>query len=64
MDELLNPEAPFQAEERVLMTMELGEDIRSKMEIHQGQQTLWDSELAPTQEKYFSCIMEFSLIFD
>jgi len=49
MDELLNPEAPFQAEERVLMTMELGEDIRSKMEIHQGQQTLWDSELAPTQ---------------
>merc|ERR1711902_25735 len=24
-------------------------DIRSKMEIHQGQQTLWDSELAPTQ---------------
>lgn len=31
------------------MTMELGEDIRSKMEVHQGQQTLWDSELAPTQ---------------
>merc|ERR1719391_116828 len=49
MDELLNPEAPFQAEERVLMTMELGEDIRNKMEVHQGQQTLWDSELAPTQ---------------
>jgi len=49
MDELLNPAAPLQAEERVLMTMELGEDIRSKMEVHQGQQTLWDSELAPTQ---------------
>jgi len=49
MDELLNPNAPFQAEERVLATMELGEDIRNKMEIHQGQQTLWDSDLAPAQ---------------
>lgn len=49
MDELLNPEAAFQAEERVLATMELGEDIRNKMEVHQGQQTLWDADLAPTQ---------------
>ena len=40
MDELLNPPAPIQAEERVLQTMELGEDIRNKMEIHQGQQNL------------------------
>jgi len=49
MDELLNPPAPIQAEERVLQTMELGEDIRNKMEIHQGQQTLWEAELAPSQ---------------
>lgn len=49
MDELLNPSAPLQAEERVLQTMELGEDIRNKMEIHGGQQTLWDSELSPSQ---------------
>ena len=37
MDELLNPDAPFEAEERVLATMELGEDITNKMEIHEGQ---------------------------
>merc|ERR1719400_2815669 len=49
MDELLNPPAPIQAEERVLQTMELGEDIRNKMEIHRGQQTLWEAELAPSQ---------------
>jgi hypothetical protein len=28
MDDLLNPPAPIEAEERVLNTMELGEDIR------------------------------------
>jgi len=49
MDELLNPAAPIQAEDRVLQTMELGEDIRERMEVHQAQQTLWDSELAPSQ---------------
>jgi len=49
MDELLNPDAPFQAEERVLNTMELGEDIRNKIEIHEGQQKLWDEDLSPTQ---------------
>eukprot|EP00092_Neocalanus_flemingeri_P002162 GFUD01002302.1.p1 GENE.GFUD01002302.1~~GFUD01002302.1.p1 ORF type:complete len:603 (+),score=206.05 GFUD01002302.1:67-1875(+) len=49
MDELLNPTAPIQAEDRVLQTMELGEDIRAQIEIHTGQQSLWDSELAPSQ---------------
>jgi len=49
MDELLNPEAPFQGEERVLATMELGEDIAAKMEIHEGQQKIWDEDLAPAQ---------------
>lgn len=49
MDELLNPDAPFEAEERVLATMELGEDITNKIEIHEGQQKIWDDELAPTQ---------------
>jgi len=49
MDELLNPEAPFQGEERVLATMELGEDIAAKMEIHEGQQKVWDEDLAPAQ---------------
>lgn len=49
MDELLNPDAPFEAEERVLATMELGEDITNKMEIHEAQQKLWDEDLAPTQ---------------
>merc|ERR1712087_557615 len=29
--------------------MELGEDIRNKMEIHEGHQTLWQDELAPSQ---------------
>jgi hypothetical protein len=28
MDDLLNPPVPIEAEERVLNTMELGEDIR------------------------------------
>jgi len=49
MDELLNPPAPIEAEDRVLQTMELGEDIREQLEIHQTQQNLWNSELAPTQ---------------
>lgn len=49
MTELLDPPAPIQAEDRVLQTMELGEDIRTQMEIHAGQQTQWDSELAPSQ---------------
>jgi len=49
MDELLNPEAPFQGEERVLATMELGEDIAAKMEIHEGQQKIWDEDLSPSQ---------------
>ena len=49
MDELLNPEAPFEAEERVLATMELGEDITNKMDIHEDQQKIWDEELAPSQ---------------
>jgi len=49
MDDLLNPPAPLSAEDRVLATMELGEDIRAQLEIHQGQQNLWDSEMAPSQ---------------
>jgi len=49
MDELLNPPAPLSAEDKVLATMELGEDIRAQLEIHQGQQNLWDSEMAPSQ---------------
>ena len=49
MDELLSPDAPFEAEERVLATMELGEDIRNNMEIHEGQQKIWDEDLAPSQ---------------
>jgi len=49
MDDLLNPPAPLSSEDRVLATMELGEDIRAQLEIHQGQQNLWDSEMAPSQ---------------
>jgi len=49
MDELLNPPTAIDAEDRVLQTMELGEDIRTQMETHQEQQTLWDNELAPSQ---------------
>jgi hypothetical protein len=49
MDELLNPPAPLSAEDRVLATMELGEDIRAQLEIHEGQQNLWDSDMAPSQ---------------
>jgi len=50
MDELLNPPAPIQAEDRVLQTMELGEDISKQLELHEGQQDLWDKEMAPSQE--------------
>ena len=49
MDELLNPPAAITAEDRILQTMELGEDITAQVEIHQGQQNLWDSEMAPSQ---------------
>jgi len=49
MNELLNPPTAIDAEDRVLQTMELGEDIRTQMETHQEQQTLWDNELAPSQ---------------
>ena len=49
MDELLNPPAAIIAEDRILQTMELGEDITAQVEIHQGQQNLWDSEMAPSQ---------------
>jgi len=49
MDDLLNPPQPMEAEERVLNTMELGEDIRKKMELHEGQQKKWNDELCPSQ---------------
>jgi len=50
MDDLLNPPAPIEAEDRVLQTMELGEDIRKQLENHEEQQKLWDDELGPTQQ--------------
>lgn len=51
MDDLLNPNpaVPVQAEDKVLMTMELGEDITKQLEITEAQQSLWDSELGPTK---------------
>jgi len=49
MDELLNPTGPIEAEERVLCTMELGEDIRKQLEVHQGQTEKWNEELSPSQ---------------
>jgi len=49
MDELLNPSAPIEAEERVLNTMELGEDIRKQLDVHAVQQKVWDESLAPNQ---------------
>jgi len=49
MDDLLNPPAPMEAEDRVLKTMELGEDIRNKMDTHQAQQNKWDEGLCPSQ---------------
>jgi len=49
MEELLNPETPFQAEDKVLMTMELGEDISKQLEITESQQSLWNSELGPSK---------------
>lgn len=49
MNDLLNPPVPMEAEDRVLKTMELGDDIREQIENHQGQQTIWDGELAPNQ---------------
>merc|ERR1712203_520838 len=48
MDELLAGPAPWSsAEDRVLMTMELGEDITKQLELHAGQETLWEDSLGP-----------------
>lgn len=49
MNELLNPPAPIEAEDRVLMTMELGEDITKQLEIVEAQETLWNNELGPVK---------------
>jgi len=49
MNDLLNPPAPMEAEDKVLKTMELGDDIRDQIETHQEQQTIWNEELAPNQ---------------
>merc|ERR1711936_707283 len=48
MDELLAGPAPgSSAEDRVLMTMELGEDITKQLELHSGQETLWNDSVGP-----------------
>jgi hypothetical protein len=48
MDELLAGPAPgSSAEDRVLMTMELGEDISKQLELHAAQETLWNDSLGP-----------------
>jgi len=48
MDELLAGPAPgSSAEDRVLMTMELGEDISKQLELHTAQETLWNDSLGP-----------------
>jgi len=60
MDDLLKPEKPMEPEEsttapvltleeRVLLTMDLCEDIKKQLEIHTNQQKLWDTELQPTE---------------
>lgn len=49
MDELLKPSKPIDPQERVLMTMDLCEDVKKEVEKHQAQQTLWDNELQPTE---------------
>jgi len=49
MDDLLNPSAEIESEDKVLQTMELGVDIREQLEKHQGQQEQWDNELGPKQ---------------
>jgi len=49
MDNLLNPSATMEAEDRVLKTMELGEDIRKQLDLHQEQQNKWDESLGPSQ---------------
>jgi len=59
MDELLKPAKPMEPEEsgarsisleeRVLLTMDLCEDIKKQLEIHGAQQKLWDEELQPTE---------------
>lgn len=56
MDELLNPPEGVQgdAEERVLMTMELGEDITKQLELTEGQQEKWNTELGPKKSAEIS----------
>jgi hypothetical protein len=56
MDELLNPPEGVQgdAEERVLMTMELGEDITKQLELTEGQQEKWNTELGPKKQTEIS----------
>jgi hypothetical protein len=49
MTTLTNPEAKFEGEERVLATMQLGDDIREKMEVHNQQQTKWEDDLYPSE---------------
>ena len=47
LEELLKPTVPITEQEKVVMTMELGDDIQTQMEIYQKQSLLWMSELAP-----------------
>lgn len=48
MDDLLAGPAPGStAEDRVLATMELGEDITKQLELHEAQTNTWNNELGP-----------------
>jgi len=49
MDVLLDPPAAMEAEDRVLQTMELGEDITQQLELTMAQSTLWDNEVGPSK---------------
>jgi len=55
MDGLLDPPADMEAEDRVLQTMELGEDISAQLETHAAQQEKWDSgEIGPAKQSEIS----------
>ena len=49
MQELLQPTIPITDQDKVLMTMELGDDIATQMEIYQKQSLFWLTELAPDE---------------
>lgn len=49
MQELLQPTIPITDQNKVLTTMELGDDIATQMEIYQKQSLFWLTELAPDE---------------